>query len=203
MEAMNTTSMVAAGCLIRKPTNQINFTFPYGGYGTIVGGEVLAKMFQPLHCPSGFFDDGYGHLPFGLDQSIDICNRLKENNVEELQYFTNGMNLVELMYKYAKTDMYRNVSQWKGEKVGDGFCMHSDWVLGYFINYYNVSSHVKDAYYRDVAQSRIEEFQGSELYGSRKKGFCSQDQKACEHGSKICHRVTPQWLNEEFQSQWG
>ena len=54
----------------------------------------------------------------------------------ELQNFTNGMNLSELMYKYTSTEMLRNV----------GFCMHSDWVIGYFLNYHDMSGRVAGPY---------------------------------------------------------
>ena len=77
-------------------------------------------------------------------------------------------------------------------------------VMGYFINYYNISRHVEDPFYKDVPQSRIEALQESEIYGGRKSGFCRQDgignddMKLCEHGSKICHRVSPDWMKLAF-----
>lgn len=84
--------------------------------------------------------------------------------------------------------------------------MHSDWVIGYFMNFYNMSRHAADPFYRDVPFSRMEAFQGSETYGRKKSGFCRQDRirkgvkKVCEHGSEICHRVSPEWMELEFQS---
>ena len=33
-----------------------------------------------------------------------------------------------------------------------------DWVLGYFINYYNISAHVTESFYKDVPQARIESY---------------------------------------------
>lgn len=115
MEALDVSSRDTcyAGCLIRYPIHQVNFTIPYGGFGTIIGEGVLRNMFQSIHCSS----------EVGEDSPYDVCNRLKENNVEELQYFTNGMNLVELMYKYTSVDMYRNVAKWGNYTIGDWLCM--------------------------------------------------------------------------------
>ena len=125
-----------AGCLIRMPIQDINFTMPYGGYGTIIGREVLRRIFRKIHCPSGFFDADVGDdgdvAKFfdggdGNDLFMhDVCTRLREDNVQERRHFRDGINLAELMYRYATEDAYENVSDW--EKVDGGFCFHSDWV---------------------------------------------------------------------------
>ena len=96
--------VVYAGCLMQLPV----FTAPWGGFGLILSKEVLESLFRGIQCP-----------PRG-QEDVAICDKLKENAAGELQYFTNGMNLVELMYKYATTEKYRNVKQWT-----TGFCMHS------------------------------------------------------------------------------
>lgn len=230
---------VYAGCLVRLPVHQINYTFPFGGFGSILSEGALVRLFRRHSCPGlGGFNDTYskGHASFNEkesslaeDSSAAFCSRLKEDNVGELKYFTNGMSLVELMYKYSSTDKYRNVKNWAR---GSGFCMHSvriiqrvslhlmihitiscnricisllslyrngstkDWVLGYFVNYYNISTHVTEPYYKHVPHARFESYKDSEIY-SKPKGFCRNDAK-CEKDTEICHRATPEWMETEI-----
>lgn len=229
---------VYAGCLVRFPVRQINYTFPFGGFGSILSEGALVRLFRRHTCPGlGGFNDTYSkdHVSFNEmesslagDSSAAVCSRLKEDNIGELKYFTNGMSLVELMYKYSSTDKYRNVKNWAR---GSGFCMHSvrimrrvslhlmihitiscnlicisllslfhngttkDWVLGYFVNYYNISTHVREPYYKHVPHARFESYKDSEIY-RKPKGFCRNDAK-CEKGTEICHRATPEWMESE------
>jgi len=96
------------------------------------------------------------------------------------------------MYRYTTAEKYGDVSKWK-----TGFCMHSDWVIGYFVNYYNVSKHVVHPYYKDVPHARIESYKESEIY-RKPSGFCKND-RVCKSGTELCHRVTPEFLREETE----
>mmetsp|Transcript_6010 Transcript_6010/g.12712 ORF Transcript_6010/g.12712 Transcript_6010/m.12712 type:complete len:347 (+) Transcript_6010:136-1176(+) len=192
-----------AGCLVRWPVKQLNNTFAYGGYGSILSKGTLMNLFRPLHCDfpgasSAPTLDIASHTLRHPDNTADdraICRRLSENNVGEKRYFRNGWNLVQLMYAYVNSEKFVNVDEWT-----TGFCMHSDWVLGYFANYYNVSRHVEEAYYKDVAHARIEPYKGSELYAHPGKGFCKQDkEKGCRPDSEICHRVSQEWMMNETE----
>jgi len=112
---------VYAGCLVRLPIHQVNFTFPFGGFGTIVSRGALRLFFQRINCQEFDKDSNYSIIvDVETKDSSTLCTKLKEDNVGELKYFTNGMNLVELMQKYSITEQYRNVFQWTS-----GFCMHS------------------------------------------------------------------------------
>jgi hypothetical protein len=75
-----------------------------------------------------------------------------------------------------------------------------DWVLGYFVNYYNVSTHVADPYYRDVPHARLESYKESEIYKSG-TGFCRNDNQ-CKSDAEICHRATPKWMENETK-RWN
>lgn len=112
---------VYAGCLVRSPIHQINLTFPFGGFGTIVSQGALRLFFQRINCRELQKDSNYSIIvDIQTKDSSALCTKLKENNVGELKYFANGMNLVELMQKYSITERYRDVFQWTS-----GFCMHS------------------------------------------------------------------------------
>ena len=70
-----------------------------------------------------------------------------------------------------------------------------DWVLGYFVNYYNVSTHVSDEHYENVPHARFESYKNSEIY-ARRTGFCQNDDH-CKPDTEICHRAKPEWMKEE------
>jgi len=72
-------------------------------------------------------------------------------------------------------------------------------VLGYFVNHYNVSTHVSNFFYNDVAHARLESYKGSEIYKTA-TGFCTNDNK-CDNNTEICHRAKPEWMKEEVM-QW-
>mmetsp|Transcript_3864 Transcript_3864/g.6378 ORF Transcript_3864/g.6378 Transcript_3864/m.6378 type:complete len:415 (-) Transcript_3864:217-1461(-) len=192
---------VYAGCLVRAPLHMVNFTFPFGGFGSILSKGALVRLFRRHQCP-GLGGGNYIYINDGSindkesllteDSSADFCSRLEQDNVGELKYFTNGMNLVELMYKYTNTEKYRDVNKWTRDSH---FCMHSDWVLGYFVNYYNVSTHVTEPKFKNVPHARFESYKKSEIY-RRGTGFCRNDAR-CEKDTDICHRATPEWMEME------
>jgi hypothetical protein len=170
---------VAVGCLVRQPVHTVNLTFPYGGFGSVLSGGSLAKLLRPIECP-----------PASADGEA-TCDRLRDNIVGELEYFRNGMSLVDLIHAYVSAERYRDVDRWTA-----GYCMHSDWVLGYFVNFYNVSRHVENPYYRRVPQARIDPFaNGSEIY-RRPEGLCRND-GVCREGDQVCHRAPAKWMEEE------
>ena len=183
-----------AGCLIRWPIHEVNFTFPHGGFGSIFSRESLRNLFRPINCADSTNSE--------YSNTQAICNQLAENTVGEKKYFANGMNLVELMYYYTATEKYRDINSWKS-----GYCMHSDWVMGYFVNYYNVSKHVDHPYYKDVPHARIEAYKGSVIY-SKATGFCKNDEvmkqqfSGCRWDVDICHRVSLGWMkNQAWRSK--
>lgn len=210
-KGMNSTLLsVTAGCLVRQPgkllfpvphevhyiylifnillmcftVHQINFTFPFGGFGAVFSGASLNYLFQPVRCHN---NESISH-----ENSDAICRQLSQDIAGELQYFQDGMSLLDLIYMYVNTERYRDVDQWKS-----GFCMHSDWVMGYFINYYNVSAHVSDEWYKDIPHARIEAYKDSVLY-RRPTGFCKFE-KDCPKGAEICHKPPEGWIENEMK----
>ena len=78
-----------------------------------------------------------------------------------------------------------------------GFCMHSDWILGYFINFYNISAPVKNPDHRKRGHARIEAYKDSDIY-SRSSGVC-RNQGDCPPGSDICHYASASWMEKETE----
>lgn len=185
-------STVVGGCVVREPIRQINFTFPFGGFGTIFSKGSLEYLFHPTICPS-LYIGRYGTIPMIVKNHANseaICNQLSKDLVGELKYFEQGMSLFDLIYKYVNTERYRDVDKWK-----TGFCMHSDWVIGFFVNFYNVSTHVKNQWYNETRHARIEAYRGSNIY-AKGTGACN-NQGNCKPGSEICHYATADWMEEE------
>jgi hypothetical protein len=185
-----------AGCLVRDPIHMINNTFPFGGYGSILSRGSIRNLMNPINCDPPLQESMKDH---------SLCSRLDENNVDEKQYFKSGMNLIELMYYYTSTNRYRDVKDWNIlDDSKHGFCMHSDWVIGFFANYYNVSKHVADPFYTNVPHSRIEAYKGSEIY-RKGTGFCANavgdpaTEGNCPPGSEICHRASQVWIRKETE----
>lgn len=164
---------VFAGCLVRRPVHEANFTFPFGGYGTIFNRASLQNLMRPIVCPA----------------NTQTCEQIQQNIWGEKHVFENGMSLVELIQAFANYMPYRDYARglWKKQ---DGFCLHSDWAIGYFVNFYNISSHTTDPFYAGVPQSRMEEWHDSAIYSS-KKGFCQNENvENCRPGDVTCHYMT-------------
>jgi hypothetical protein len=115
-----------AGCLIRNRVKESNFTFPFGGYGTILSQGAIANLIRPVYCRDRQRDEF----------EENACRQLDKNQLEENYLFREGMSIGELMEAYAAAQPYKSHTNWT-----HGYCLHSDWALGFFFNYYYISSH--------------------------------------------------------------
>jgi len=182
----HTTPVVFAGCRIRHPINEVNFTFPYGGYGQFFSRGALLRMIQPLYCNNTSLT--------GFEQ--EACERIndpKAVTIEERKYFEPGMSVSDLMEAYT---------------AAAEFCSHSDWITAYFVNFYNISRHVVDdgvwlnaeSRMDNVKEARFHTFDKSEIYRSNvdvSPGHCGTgDFKACTHQSMICHRQSSEDMKQ-------
>lgn len=107
--------LVYAGCYYPKTphldvaTTGWPFATPHGGFGTYFSKRAIRILVQPLFCDEGG------------SKSKGACVNLKENRISESVAFREGISILELFYRYSAV---RHM------------CMHSDWLLGYMINYY-------------------------------------------------------------------
>jgi hypothetical protein len=161
---------------VRAPIHQINFTFAFGGYGIIFSKPSLELMLKPRSCPA----------------DAEFCAQLQQNFIGEKELFQNGWSLVELLDALQTSQLYSKYREWER-----GFCFHSDWILSYFVNYYNVSRHDdEDRYYDDVPQNRLHAYLGSEIY-KRPGGLCAyQGVDGCPTNAEVCHYATPTMMEE-------
>lgn len=99
-------SRYLAGCMSRFPLHEINFTFPYGGFGSFLSKTSIQRFQERINCRK--------------EEYSQICKRIDENIVREKQFFKNNMSVFDLMFEFVRTEEYVNIRSWR-----KGFCMHS------------------------------------------------------------------------------
>jgi hypothetical protein len=109
------------------------------------------------------------------------------------------MSVSDLQIEYATFQPYTKYKEWT-----TGFCFHSDWLWGYFSNYYNLSKHSDDVFFKDVPQDRMEAYNQSQMFHLEDRpghdhlhlrGNCDNERtefgRNCDPSSPICHYQTP------------
>ncbi|GFH44532.1 hypothetical protein CTEN210_01006 [Chaetoceros tenuissimus] len=165
------TPVMFAGCRVRAPGHQIQFTFPFGGWGIYLSKGLLKKWLTPIDC------DKNDEKIKESDQH-ELCRRYTTsftNNatdttnvtIGEGKYFLNGMNLNQVFTRYIQEQEY--------------YCLHADWFFGYIANHLNMSRHVipgtgelpsvgfgghkaKDSDDNEIGFNRLHTIMGSETY---------------------------------------
>ena len=124
--------------------------------------------------------------------------------VGEQQVFRNGMSIARLMHAYSASYRYQDVANWSGL---NSFCMHSDWVWGYFINFYRLSyTRPPEAYYES---EYLQTYNQSQLYAGALRPEVRALFRECEHSndrtcnpeSTICHYISAARMQELHQLQ--
>mmetsp|Transcript_8130 Transcript_8130/g.18296 ORF Transcript_8130/g.18296 Transcript_8130/m.18296 type:complete len:487 (-) Transcript_8130:2245-3705(-) len=173
------TPVVWAGCRVRWPVWQGNFTFAFGGFGYFFSKASLERLVQPLYCSPNHTVD----LTSKYEKSA--CERLlkpEDSLIGENNYYKHGMSLMDV---------------WKAMTVVEPFCMHADWIFGYFTNFYNISRHVvpgglnwfDNNLMKETPEARLHALFDSEIYKSP-EGLCSNDNSKCPKNATICHRLS-------------
>lgn len=163
-----------AGCLVRMPIAEIAFDYPYGGFGLILSKASLEKWIRPINCESPRKDDPW---------ETKVCMQLKENLIGEKFAWQNGMSITDLMAAHAAMFPFADYKRWKQP----GYCIHGDWALGYYINYYGISEQ-SSSFYKANEFTRIEQTLGYQY--SKAEGNCKNEGQAlCTSESHMCHRL--------------
>lgn len=180
-----------AGCMIRSRVHEHNFTIPYGGWGMIFSRPAIENLMKPLYCNTApnNFEDEFVRL---------ACWRLSESPIGEQPLFREGMSVAQLMHAYVNDQPYQQVDSWNSL----GYCLHSDWVWGYFTNFYHISVHTNTPKFSSLLEDRLQGFNGSMIYAGRptpeteelKRECRNQGDDMCTKNSNMCHYVTPQHM---------
>ena len=204
-----------AGCFVRKRIQEMNFTFGYGGYGHMLNKKALQNLIRPIHCSVDVDLASVNPLEEEDFEKL-VCWRLEQSRVGEKQLFRNGMSVADLMHAYTFHNAYLNVNSWDARSVG--FCMHSDWALGYFLNFYFISNKSSSAFsLRDVPEDRLEGFKQSQFYAGKRtsenkkrwgecmnsidfqqlkgKGQAANGDPFCKSSASFCHRISPNHMH--------
>jgi hypothetical protein len=176
----HTRPFTTAGCVVRLPFHIVNFTFPFGGFGTMMNRLSLERLIKPIYCNEASSDQ----------HTALVCLRLKENLVGERMAFEDGMSVSDLMDRHATMHPYVYYKKW-----GDpGYCMLGDWVIGYYFNYYGIGSRQMaplDYVHMDQSLGYIYKMPGTGACLSHNVQHCrnSKDQH-------VCHRMKPRHMHE-------
>jgi hypothetical protein len=151
-----------AGCVRTSNTDDNNvpkekvsstaIPHPHTGYGTILTKAALERLLEPIYCNFNDIDtttsndnNSKKQQRLATQHSILACWRLQQNLIDELEFFVDGMSIIELMYTYAKQNLYTNIDQWKekkknnNNKTTNGYCLLSDTAFAYYMNYYHIT----------------------------------------------------------------
>mmetsp|Transcript_8124 Transcript_8124/g.13457 ORF Transcript_8124/g.13457 Transcript_8124/m.13457 type:complete len:479 (-) Transcript_8124:113-1549(-) len=164
-----------AGCTVRWPIQLVNFTFPWGGFGTMMNRHSLERLIKPIYCNETSTDP---HTEL-------VCFRIKENLVGEKMAFQDGMSVSDLMDRHAAMHPYVEYRKWSDP----GYCMLGDWVIGHYINNYGIGSHedaVLDYVHTDISLGYLYKMPG--------RGSCrNQNVMSCRRSKTqyMCHRMKP------------
>jgi hypothetical protein len=116
-------SYAVAGCMVRERVMQHNFTFPWGGFGTIFTRGLIEKFLHPIHCTAvaatteqNQGDDTGPLATTPRELTLPeferlVCHRLTEDKVGEAYLFRPGMSVADLMYEYVTHWNYTNAEK--------------------------------------------------------------------------------------------
>lgn len=174
---------VGAGCRIRYEYHAEGplTTFAFGGFGQFFARGSLERLIRPIYCSTSAGDENSSE-----DFSTRVCNRLREDLIDEQQYFRDGMSVSDLMDARARAEAYRKFQDWEA-----GFCFHGDHYLATILHLYGISD-----------EEAVGSVQGSETVVLSKNesittGSCLNERENCDpKTSLVCHYQSPRQLIE-------
>jgi hypothetical protein len=197
-------SYIITGCPLTYP-KRLRFTFPYGGFGTILSRRAVENLLRPIYCSSsldtGRRPDSFSNISSNEMFNAMACWRLDQNLFGEQSFFQDGMSVSDLMYAYSSALLFTKVDEWNNTL---GFCFHSDHAFAYFLGFYHIAvtdekwlsidSEMKSdptkhfgAYLNDKLR---QQFQYTGLYRDGIDG-CTYRKRECTIDAPVCHYVVP------------
>jgi hypothetical protein len=184
-----------AGCQINFKHD--NFTIPFGGYGMIWTRAALERWIQPLvgcdpftrrrHQTTNQNNEFVRHACERYQQHHRLGERIRPGDASGIllgQGNNRSMTVADILYGYVQRANYTDEEQWDGI----GYCLHSDWALGYFAAEYQIIGQMKA--YRD-----------SHIAKGVRTGECMHATlDKCWPNATICHYMTPQGIRERIDN---
>ena len=176
---------VVAGCRFTWP-RKLMFSFPTGGFGSILTRAALERILRPLYCASS--SNTTTNKNEQMDEFLKLaCWRLEQNQVGERQFFREGMSVGELMVRYAAELPLTRVHEWNHT----GYCFHSDHALGYFFDFYHIMLPEGSLRGKRISD-RLRRENGYEFIEGHQE--CKHESAKCTPDARVCHYVTPQQM---------
>lgn len=164
---------VGAGCRVTNGQNkESGIVFPFGGFGLTFSKGSIQRLLQPLSKSNAMTNDEWQNSTLA---TID------QNLIVEGETFRDGMNLAEMMEKFALAEPFQNVSRWTR-----GYCFHGHWMLAIFTQLYELHSEV----YMDAIQDSQIKLKSSKK-GPRYTNLCKNEYLHCKPSDLACHYQTP------------
>ena len=186
-------TQVVAGCNFHF-LHKESMTFPYGGFGSFISRPSIQRLIQPINC-TATYSKGELADPF----SRVTCWRINQNNMGEKQFFTDGMSVSDLMYKYSSEQPFSKAASWPKNA---GYCFHSDHALAYFFNMYHIA--VPDSAYDEGVQFNDKlrkKYKYVPLHKSKyplQQGECTNQYENCTIHDTVCHYIQPNQMVDLF-----
>ena len=162
----------AAGCRVNNGHGKMYFAF--GGFGATFSKGTLKKFLQPIHMDQEPVDDWEKH----------VHNALNDSLIEERPTFQNGMSVSDLMEKYTREEPFADAHSWKR-----GFCLHSDWFISYFFQFYWLGG---------KRNAPMETILNSEIREEQITGLCKNNKENCTQNMLACHYQTPESMQKFY-----
>ena len=168
--------------------------YPYGGFGSFISRASIQRLIQPIQC---------------ADQSSDpfirlACWRIKQNNMGEKHFFTDGMSVADLMHAFASRQPFSNATNWPNDA---GYCFHSDHALAYFFNMYHIA--VPDSALFDgfkFNDDLRDKYKYVGLHKSKfpyQEGECKNQYENCTVTNTVCHYIQPNQMLDLYREGAG
>jgi hypothetical protein len=190
------TPHLVAGCNFVFMRKQ-DMTFPYGGFGSFITRASIQRLLQPIYCKYLTSDGRQRSDPFNRL----TCWRLNENLMGEKQFFTEGMSVLDLMYKYSSEQPFSNASNWHKDA---GYCFHSDHALAYFLNVYHIAvpdSALNNSFAVNDELRKKYKYTGLHDYGNGMMvGECYNEKEKCLANNTVCHYIQPNQMFDLFRA---
>jgi hypothetical protein len=185
---------VIAGCDVFGAM-RYKMNFPVGGFGSFLSRAAIERLLKPIDCndknADGVINDSFTRF---------ACWRLQQNHMGENLFFTDGMSVMDLLYKYAAVHPFAEVRNWKV-----GFCFHSDIAMAFFFNMYHIA--VPDSELEAnvrLTDSLRKEYRYTSLTntsGFRQRGECDNKKEKCSAESPVCHYIQADQMDRLFHAQ--
>ena len=185
---------VVAGCNFVFMWKE-SMPFPYGGFGSFISRPSIQRLIQPINCTETYAD-GQLSDPF----SRLTCWRINQNNMGEKQFFTDGMSVSDLMYKFSSEQPFSKAASWPKDA---GYCFHSDHALAYFFNMYHIAvpdDALPEGFrFNDDLRRKYKYASLHKTEFPYQEGECLNQYENCTTTDTLCHYIRPTQMLDLFQ----